>query len=56
MLICDFGVKDRFVGVIIQRFSLLLEFTVVETLAVNEFLDSCDELVGPFESDFLLPM
>ena len=52
MFICDFGIEDQFLGVIIQRFSCVLEFTTVEPLAVNECLDLCDELAGPFESPF----
>ena len=56
MLICDFGVKYQFLGVIIQHLSCMLEFTAVDPLAINEFLDLCAELDGPFESHFCLPM
>ena len=52
MFACDFGVNDQIFGVIIQRFSRMLEFTVVEPLAVDEFPYFCDELAGPFESCF----
>ena len=30
----------------------MIEFTAVETLAINEFSDLCDELAGQFESRF----
>ena len=50
MFVCDFGVKDQFFGVIIQRFSCVLEFTAVETLALKEFPYLCDELADQFES------
>ena len=56
MLICDFGVKYQFLVVIIQHLSCMLEFTAVDPLAINEFLDLCAELDGPFESHFCLPM
>ena len=50
VFIFDLGVEDQFPGVIIQRFSCVVEFTVVYPLAVNEFPDLCDELAGSFES------
>ena len=56
MFICDFYVKDQFLGVIIQRFSCVLEFTAVDTLSVNEFIYLWDEFACPFESRFLIPM
>ena len=56
MFIDHFGVENQFLGVIIQRFSCVLEFTAVDPLDVNEFRDLCDELAGPIESRFLLPM
>ena len=52
MFIFDLGVEDQFPGVIIQRFSCVVEFTAVEPLAVNEFPDLCDELACPFGSRF----
>ena len=48
VFVCDFGVEDQFLGVIIQRFSHMLDFTVVEPLSVYEFPDLCDELASPF--------
>ena len=54
MFICDIGFEDQFLGVIIQRFSCVLEFTKVEPLAVNEFPYLCGELAGPFKSHFLI--
>ena len=50
MFIFDFGAKDKFLGIVVQHFSCVFEFTAVEPLAVNEFTDFCDELAGPFES------
>ena len=52
LFIYDLGVEDQLLGVIIQRFSCVLEFTAVETVDVNEFPDFCDELSGPFECRF----
>ena len=52
VFICDISVKYQFFGVIIQSFSCVIEFTAVETLAINEFSDLCDELAGQFESRF----
>ena len=52
VLICDFGVKDYFLGNFIQKFSYVFEFTESTPLAIDEFLDLCDELAGPFESRF----
>ena len=52
MLVCDFGVKYQFLGVIVQQLSCVLEFTAVEPMSVDEFPDFCDELAGPFESHF----
>ena len=49
MFICDFGVEDKLLGIIVQMSSFVFEFTAVEPLAVNEFPDLCDELDGPFE-------
>ena len=56
MLICDFVVKDQFLGVITQIFFCVVDFTDVDPLAVNGFPDLCDELADPFESRFLLTM
>ena len=53
VFICDFGIEDQFLGVIIQRFSLVLQFTAVNPLALNEFTDLCDELAVPLESCFI---
>ena len=47
------GVKDQFLGVTVQRFSCVLEFTAVDPLDVYEFPCFCNELVDPFESCFL---
>ena len=44
----DFGIKDKLFGVIIQRFSRVIEFTLVDLLYVDEFPNLCDELAGPF--------
>ena len=52
IFVYDFGVKDQFIGVIIQLFSRVLEFVAVDPLAVDEFPYLCDELSGPFESRF----
>ena len=52
VFICNFRVKDQFLGVIMQHFSCVLEFTAVNPLAINEFPDFCDKSVGPFESPF----
>ena len=52
VFICDFGIEDQFLGVIIQRFYSVIGFTTVDPLAVNEFPDLCDELAGSFESSF----
>ena len=48
MFVCDFGVDDQFLGAIVQRFPCMLEFDMVELLSVDEFIDFCDELAGPF--------
>ena len=48
MFICDLGVKDKFIGVIIQRLSCVLEFTMVEPLSIDKFQYFCDESTGPF--------
>ena len=48
VFVCDFGSGDHFVGMISQRLSLVIDFSVMDPLAVDEFLDLCDELVGPF--------
>ena len=53
VFICDFGVEDEFLGIIIQCFPCVLEFTAVDPLSVNEFPDLCDELSGQLESHFL---
>ena len=52
VFIYHFGLENQFLGVIIQRFSCVLEFTAVDPLDVNEFRDLCDELAGPIESRF----
>ena len=52
VFVCDFGVKDQFIGVIAQRLSRVIEFTEVEPLSVDEFPDLRDELDGPFGSHF----
>ena len=56
MLVWYFGIEYQFLGVIIQPLSCVFEFTAVESLAIDEFTDLCDELAGPFESRFFLPM
>ena len=48
MFVCYFGVKDKLLDVIVQHFYIMLEFTEVEPLYVDEFPDFCDELSGPF--------
>ena len=50
VFICDVNVEDQLLGIIIQCFSCMFEFTVVYPLAVNEFPYFCDELAGSFES------
>ena len=50
VFVCDFGVKDQLLGVIVQRFSCVLEFNLLEPLDVDEFPDLCEELTGQFES------
>ena len=52
MFVCDFDVKDQFLSVILQRFSRVIEFNVMDTLAADEFLDLCDKFSGPVESHF----
>ena len=52
VFVCDFGVEDQFLGVIGQRFSCVLDFTVVELLTIDESSDLCDELTGSFQSNF----
>ena len=54
VFVCDVGVNDHFLGVIVKRFSHMLDFTVVEPLSVDESPDLCDELTGPFYSLFFL--
>ena len=41
-----------FLCVIVQRFSRVLDFTVLEPLAVDDFIYLCGKLAGPFESRF----
>ena len=53
VFICDFGIEDQFLGVLIQRFSLVLQFTEVNPLALNYFTDLCDELAGSLEACFI---
>ena len=48
MFVCDFGVEDQFLGVIVQCFSCVLEFTAGEPLSVYDFPYLCDDLAGPF--------
>ena len=52
VFVCDFGAEDQFLGVIVQSFYCVLDFTVVDLLAVNEFPDLCGDLDGLFESRF----
>ena len=52
MFVCDFGVNNRLLGVIVECFSPVLEFTTVYPLSVYEFPDLCDKLAGPFDSCF----
>ena len=52
MSICDFGVKDQFLSIIVQIFSCVFEFDVMGPLAINEFPDLCDDLAGLFESRY----
>ena len=54
VFVCNLCVKDQFPGVIIQRFSCVLDFTEVGPLDVDEFPYLCDELAGPFDSHLLL--
>ena len=49
MVIYDIGIEDKFLGISVHNFSCVFEFTAVETLAVNEFIDLSDELAGPFK-------
>ena len=46
--VCDLGVNDQPLGVIVQYFYLMLEFTAMDPLSVYESTDLCDELTGPF--------
>ena len=48
MFVCDIGVEDQFLGVIVQRFFHVLEFTAVYIFSVDESPNLCDELSGPF--------
>ena len=50
MFICDFVLKDKFLGIVVHRFSCVFEFTVVDLLDVKEFLALCDVLARSFES------
>ena len=52
MFVYDLSVKDQFLGVIVQCFYRVIEFTAVEPLSVDESPDLCDELTGPFYSRF----
>ena len=45
-----FGVGDQLLGVILQQLYRMLEFTMVEPLAVDNFPSLCNELAGPFET------
>ena len=54
VFIYDFDVEDHFLGVIIQSFLCVLEFTAVDPLAVNGFPDLDGGLAGSFESRFFL--
>ena len=56
MFVCDFCVNDHFLGVIFQHFSCVVDITAVYPFSLDEFIDLCDELAGPFESRFLLTM
>ena len=56
MFIYDFGVEDHFLDVTVQRFSCMIDFTTVDTLDVDNFPDLYDELAGPIEYRFFLPM
>ena len=49
MFICDFGVEDKFLGIIAQRFSRVFEFTAMDPLAITKFPDLFDELACPFD-------
>ena len=49
MFINDFFIEDKLISIIVQHFSCVFMFTMVEPLAVNEFTDLCDELASPFE-------
>ena len=48
VFVYNFGVEDKFLGVIVQRFSCMLDFDEVETLSIYEFPYLSDELTGPF--------
>ena len=48
MFVCDFGVDDQSLDVIVQCLYYMIEFTLVEPLYVDEFPDFCDELTDPF--------
>ena len=54
MFFCDLGVKDRFLGVLVQCFYSLREITTLEPLTVDESSYFCDDFTGPFKSRFLL--
>ena len=52
MFVCDFVIKYQFLGLIVQRFSHVLDFTTATLFSVDEFPDLCNELNGTFRSHF----
>ena len=41
---------EIFLGIFVHHFPCVFEFTLIETLTVNEFPDFYDDLAGPSES------
>ena len=52
MFVCDIDVKNQFLGVILQCFYGIIEFTAVKPLFVDEYPYLCDELTVSFYSHF----
>ena len=48
VFVCSLGIKDQFLGKVIQYFSHMFLFTVMEPLSVDESPYLFDELIGPF--------
>ena len=56
MFVCNIGVKDKLLGVIIQCVYHMLDFIAMNPFYVDDSPDLYDELTGSFKSRFLLLM